>query len=185
VQWRVGLEELLGRVAGRFGRVEPRRRAGAVGAVGLAQAYRTPIEPRLVDVGRCPIQSRLTMATGGCPPVIRPTAPAARSSARIRPCWSAGIRNACHSTTRSRQAVVVRRQPRTSAAANERALAGSSDSTRARWSASTLNWFALGVVEAQVYPRFRRPVTGQSTLTILPSAGHWLGEVGHEAGRRQ
>jgi hypothetical protein len=29
VQWRVGLEELLGRVSGRFGRVEPRRRARA------------------------------------------------------------------------------------------------------------------------------------------------------------
>ncbi len=29
VQWRVGMEELLGRVAVRFGRVEPRRRARA------------------------------------------------------------------------------------------------------------------------------------------------------------
>ena len=28
--WRTGLEELLGRVAGRFGRVEPRRRARAL-----------------------------------------------------------------------------------------------------------------------------------------------------------
>ena len=28
-RWQAGLEELLGRVAGRFGRVEPRRRAGA------------------------------------------------------------------------------------------------------------------------------------------------------------
>ena len=28
-RWQVGLEELLGRVAGRFGRVEPRRRARA------------------------------------------------------------------------------------------------------------------------------------------------------------
>src|SRR6266511_1588550 len=29
VRWQAGLEELLGRVAGRFGRVEPRRRARA------------------------------------------------------------------------------------------------------------------------------------------------------------
>jgi SRSO17 transposase len=28
-RWQTGLEELLGRVAGRFGRVEPRRRARA------------------------------------------------------------------------------------------------------------------------------------------------------------
>jgi hypothetical protein len=28
-RWQAGLEELLGRVAGRFGRVEPRRRAKA------------------------------------------------------------------------------------------------------------------------------------------------------------
>ena len=28
-RWQAGLEELLGRVAGRFGRVEPRRRARA------------------------------------------------------------------------------------------------------------------------------------------------------------
>jgi hypothetical protein len=28
-RWQVGLEELLGRVAGRFGRVEPRRHARA------------------------------------------------------------------------------------------------------------------------------------------------------------
>ena len=28
-RWQTGLEELLGRVAGRFGRVEPRRRAPA------------------------------------------------------------------------------------------------------------------------------------------------------------
>ena len=29
-RWQAGLEELLGRVAGRFGRVEPRRRARAL-----------------------------------------------------------------------------------------------------------------------------------------------------------
>jgi SRSO17 transposase len=29
-RWQTGLEELLGRVAGRFGRVEPRRRAKAL-----------------------------------------------------------------------------------------------------------------------------------------------------------
>jgi hypothetical protein len=28
-RWAAGLEELLGRIAGRFDRVEPRRRAGA------------------------------------------------------------------------------------------------------------------------------------------------------------
>jgi hypothetical protein len=33
-RWQAGLEELLGRVAGRFGRVEPRRRARAL-ALGL------------------------------------------------------------------------------------------------------------------------------------------------------
>jgi hypothetical protein len=48
-QWQAGLDELLGRVAGRFGRIEPRQHARAF-VLGLLADLAVPTTSRLATV---------------------------------------------------------------------------------------------------------------------------------------
>jgi hypothetical protein len=66
-RWQVGLEELLGRVAGRFPRVKPRRHARAFARAAGGPATKALLDDRLVGVaGTCwRVQGRRSRAGKG------------------------------------------------------------------------------------------------------------------------